>query len=51
MWVYCYCTGGGEEKAVILYEYQKTRKADHPKKFLKDYEGVCVTDGYQYYLI
>lgn len=49
MWVYC--TGGGEEKAVILYEYQKTRKADHPKKFLKDYEGVCVTDGYQYYLI
>ena len=47
MWVYC--TGGGEEKAVILYEYQKTRKADHPEKFLKDYEGVCVTDGYQVY--
>lgn len=40
---------GEKKKAVILYEYQKTRKADHPEKFLKDYEGVCVTDGYQVY--
>lgn len=32
-----------------LYEYQKTRKADHPREFLKDYNGICVTDGYQVY--
>lgn len=27
----------------------KTRKADHPRQFLKDFRGVCVTDGYQVY--
>ena len=47
MWVYR--TGEKEKKAVILYEYQKTRKADHPERFLKDYKGICVTDGYQVY--
>ena len=35
------------EKQIILYEYQKTRNASHPRKFLKDYAGICVTDGYQ----
>lgn len=34
---------------IILYEYQKTRNASHPVRFLKDYEGICVTDGYQVY--
>ena len=33
----------------ILYDYQKTRKTDHPRQFLKDFRGVCVTDGYQVY--
>lgn len=47
MWVYR--TGEKEKKAVILYEYQKTRKVDHPERFLKDYKGICVTDGYQVY--
>ena len=47
MWVYR--TGEKGKKAVILYEYQKTRKADHPERFLKDYKGICVTDGYQVY--
>ena len=37
------------EKQIILYEYQKTRNASHPRKFLKDYAGICVTDGYQVY--
>lgn len=32
---------------IVLYHYQKTRKADHPREFLKDFEGFCVTDGYQ----
>ena len=48
MWVYR--SGGMENKRhIILYEYQKTRNASHPLKFLKDYKGVCVTDGYQVY--
>ena len=34
---------------LVLYEYQKTRRADHPREFLKDFRGVCVTDGYQVY--
>lgn len=37
------------EQQIILYEYQKTRNASHPKEFLRDYSGVCVTDGYQVY--
>ena len=34
---------------IVLYEYQRTRNASHPRQFLKDYSGVCVTDGYQVY--
>ena len=37
------------EKQIILYEYQRTRNASHPREFLKDYSGICVTDGYQVY--
>ena len=48
MWVYR--TGKMHDKApIVLYEYQRTRKADHPRTFLKDYSGVLVTDGYQVY--
>lgn len=48
MWVYR--SGGmGSKRQIILYEYQKTRNASHPLKFLKDYKGICVTDGYQVY--
>lgn len=34
---------------LVLYEYQKHRNASHPRKFFKDYSGICVTDGYQVY--
>ena len=38
MWVYrngaC-----GDRKPVVLYDYQPTRKTDHPEEFLKDYNG------------
>lgn len=37
------------DKQIILYEYQKTRNSSHPREFLKDYSGICVTDGYQVY--
>lgn len=48
MWVYK--TGHlYKDKQIVLYEYQKTRNTSHPREFLKDYKGVCVTDGYQVY--
>ena len=45
MWVYC----GGEEKKYVLFEYQPTRNGDHAKRFLGEYGGVLVTDGYAGY--
>ena len=36
-------------RQIVLYEYHKTRNASHPREFLKDFSGVCVTDGYQVY--
>lgn len=47
MWV-C-CTGGSEKHPIVLYDYQSTRKTDHPREFLRDYSGILVTDGYQVY--
>lgn len=36
-------------RQIVLYEYQKTRNASHPRAFLKGYTGICVTDGCQEY--
>ena len=47
MWVYR--SGELEPNPVILYEYQKTRKKEHAREFLKGFSGICVTDGYQVY--
>ena len=48
MWVYR--TGYlYQNRQIVLYEYQKTRNASHPREFLKNYSGICVTDGYQVY--
>jgi transposase len=47
MWVYR--SSAFDENAVVIYEYQKTRKKEHPKEFLKDFSGTIVTDGYQSY--
>ena len=48
MWVYR--TGKYHPGApVILYEYQKTRNTEHPLRFLSDYDGTVVTDGYEVY--
>ncbi len=45
MWIYR--TGKVyQDTPIILYEYQRTRKADHPREFLKDFAGVVVCDGY-----
>ena len=48
MWVYR--TGKMyQDKPIVLYDYQPTRNTSHPRKFLKDFRGICVTDGYQVY--
>lgn len=48
MWVYR--TGRMyTDLQIVLYEYQRTRNASHPREFLKDFSGICVTDGYQVY--
>lgn len=48
MWVYR--TGQMYEgRQIVLYEYQKTRNASHPREFLGGFSGICVTDGYQVY--
>ena len=44
-----YRTGAYSEKPVVIYEYQETRQQDHPKAFLKGFEGYLHTDGYQVY--
>ena len=48
MWIYR--TGKSySDTPVILYEYQRTRKSDHPEEFLKDFKGIMVCDGYSAY--
>lgn len=37
------------KEQIVLYEFQRTRNASHPREFLKNYSGICVTDGYEVY--
>ena len=48
MWVY---RSGHmyEDKQIVLYDYHETRNSSHPREFLKNFKGICVTDGYQVY--
>ncbi len=49
-WMWVYRTGYMyQDQTIILYNYQKTRNSTHPYEFLKDFDGICVTDGYQVY--
>ena len=48
MWVYRnnpHCS----KHPIVLFDWQPSRKADHPREFLKDFSGTVVTDGYQVY--
>ena len=48
MWVYCNrCLR--TTHPIVFYDWQASRKADHPREFLKDFSGTVVTDGYQVY--
>ena len=49
-WMWVYRSGHlYQDWQIVLYEYQQTRNASHPREFLKGYDGICVTDGYQVY--
>lgn len=49
-WMWVYRSGHlYQDRQIVLYEYQQTRNASHPQEFLKGYDGICVTDGYQVY--
>ena len=49
-WMWVYRSGHlYQDRQIVLYEYQRTRNASHPREFLKGYDGICVTDGYQVY--
>ena len=47
MWLYR--TSGDTDKPIVLYEYQPSRGAKHPKEFLAGYTGYLHTDGYAGY--
>ncbi|MBO5031245.1 MAG: IS66 family transposase [Lachnospiraceae bacterium] len=34
---------------IVLFDWQSSRRSDHPRDFLKDFSGTVVTDGYQVY--
>lgn len=46
MWLY---RTGRAGPPIVLYEYQQTRAAEHPKEFLKGYKGYLNVDGYAGY--
>ncbi len=49
-WMWVYRSGHlYQDRQIVLYEYQQTSNASHPREFLKGYDGICVTDGYQVY--
>lgn len=45
MWVYHTYERYGVPP-IYIYEYNPTRNSDAPRRFLKDFQGVLVTDGY-----
>lgn len=49
MWVYSTGELDNSGKRVVLYDYQKTRSTEHLRRFLKDYAGILISDGYQSY--
>ena len=47
MWLYR--TSGDAERSIVLYEYQPSRKHEHPEAFLKNFTGYLHADGYDGY--
>jgi len=46
-WVYR--TSGHSVRNIVIFDYKETRQQEHPRKFLKDFNGFLHTDGYQVY--
>ena len=46
MWLY---RSGREGPPIVLFDYQKTRSAEHPKAFLRGFRGYLLTDAYAGY--
>lgn len=47
MWLYR--TSGVADMPIVLFEYQPSRKSEHPKNFLNGWSGYLHTDGYAGY--
>jgi transposase len=47
MWLYR--TSASSEHPIAIYEYQPTRSSSHPKKFLENFSGYLLCDGYSGY--
>ena len=47
MWVYC--TDKSADKFMVLFEYTRTRGGENAVRFLGDYSGYVVCDGYDAY--
>ena len=47
MWLYR--TSGEAKSQIVLYDYQRDRKALHAEEFLKGFKGYLHTDGYEGY--
>lgn len=48
MWVY-HSSDRPDRNRVTIFEYEKDRKAEHPKEYLEGYKGTVVCDGYNAY--
>ena len=48
MWVYRN-RPTDESHPIVLFDWQPSRKADHPREFLKSFSGAVITDGYLVY--
>ena len=47
MWVYC--SGKINDRSIIIFDYQPTRKGEHAAEFLKGFIGYLICDGYDAY--
>lgn len=45
-WLY---RSGHTDVPIVLYNYQRTRAAKHPRKFLEGFQGYLMVDGYPGY--
>lgn len=49
MWVYRNRLTTQTSHPIVLYDWQPSRRADHPREFLRNFSGTVITDGYQVY--